>query len=110
MEAQRIDRQKNGTLMAVQLITDSTVDMAARVRDRASVVPLRISFCERDYIDGVTLTRIKNQNKTETGIRQGEEPFVCRCRQRDPLPFLLLPPFSINQFPINPFFRFINHN
>lgn len=45
--------------MAVQLITDSTVDMAARVRDRASVVPLRISFCERDYIDGVTLTRIK---------------------------------------------------
>ena len=84
--------------MAVQIITDSTFDMATRFRDRVSVVPLRISFCERDYIDGVTLTRIKKQNKTETGIRQGEEPFVCRRRQRDPLPFWLLPLFQLINF------------
>ena len=90
--------------MAVQIITDSTFDMATRFRDRVSVIPLRISFCERDYIDGVTLTRIKKQNKTGRGV------FCLQAQAKGSSSFLAVAPFSINQFSINPLFRFINHN
>ena len=43
--------------MAVRIITDSTVDIADKYRNLFSVVPLTVSFGEKDYIDGVTLNK-----------------------------------------------------
>lgn len=43
--------------MAVQIITDSSVDVSVRFKDRFSVVPLGVFFGEKEYVDGVTLTR-----------------------------------------------------
>ena len=43
--------------MAVRIITDSTVDIADKYRNLFTVVPLTVSFGEKDYIDGVTLNK-----------------------------------------------------
>ena len=43
--------------MAVRIITDSTVDIADKYRNLFNVVPLTVSFGEKDYIDGVTLNK-----------------------------------------------------
>lgn len=43
--------------MSVQIIVDSTVDMAERLRARCLVVPLTVHFGEKEYIDGVTMDK-----------------------------------------------------
>lgn len=41
----------------VQIIVDSTVDLAERYRDAVSVVPLTVNFGGEEFLDGVTLTK-----------------------------------------------------
>ena len=43
--------------MAIRIITDSTVDIADKYSDLFTVVPLTVTFGEKDYIDGVTITK-----------------------------------------------------
>ena len=43
--------------MAIRIITDSTVDIADKYSDLFIVVPLTVTFGEKDYIDGVTITK-----------------------------------------------------
>ena len=45
--------------MSVQIIIDSTVDVAARYRDRFRVVPLTIHFGDEEWVDGVTLDKTR---------------------------------------------------
>ena len=52
--------------MAVRIITDSTVDMGDRSKDRFIIVPLTVSFGETEYIDGVTLDKMEFYKKLET--------------------------------------------
>ena len=52
--------------MAVQIITDSSVDVSVRFKDRFSVVPLGVFFGEKEYVDGVTLTRKEFYKMLET--------------------------------------------
>lgn len=42
--------------MSVRFITDSSSDMRAAVRDRATVIPMLIRFGDREYRDGVDIT------------------------------------------------------
>lgn len=41
----------------VQIIVDSTVDLAERYRSAVSVVPLTVNFGGEEFLDGVTLTK-----------------------------------------------------
>ena len=43
--------------MSVQIIVDSSVDVAERFRERLHVVPLIIHFGEEELIDGVTINK-----------------------------------------------------
>ena len=43
--------------MAIRIIIDSTVDIPDKSSDHFTVVPLTVSFGEKDYIDGVTLNK-----------------------------------------------------
>ncbi|MDY4104135.1 MAG: DegV family protein [Oscillospiraceae bacterium] len=43
--------------MSVRIITDSTCDVSAGVLPRLTVVPLTVHFGDREYIDGVTITK-----------------------------------------------------
>lgn len=43
--------------MNVQIIIDSTVDVADRLRDRFRIVPLTVHFGEEELIDGVTIDK-----------------------------------------------------
>ena len=52
--------------MAVRIITDSTVDVPERYRDRFTVVPLTVTFGETEYIDGVTLDKMDFYRMLET--------------------------------------------
>lgn len=52
--------------MSVQIITDSGVDAAARFRERFTIIPLRVSFGDTDYSDGVTLNKEDFYKKLET--------------------------------------------
>ena len=43
--------------MSVQIIVDSSVDVAERFRERLHIVPLIIHFGEEELIDGVTINK-----------------------------------------------------
>ena len=43
--------------MPVRIITDSTVDIADKYSNLFTVVPLTVTFGEKDYIDGVTINK-----------------------------------------------------
>ena len=58
--------------MSVQIIVDSSVDVADRFRERLRVVPLIIHFGEEELIDGVTINK---------------EQFYRRLVESDQLPF-----------------------
>ena len=49
-----------------QIIIDSTTDLAEGFRDRVMVVPLMVSFGEKEYIDGIELSRDEFYRKLET--------------------------------------------
>ena len=40
----------------VRIITDSTADVTAAVREKLTVVPLTVHFGEEEYVDGVTIS------------------------------------------------------
>ena len=42
--------------MNVRIIVDSSADIAEEIKERFSVIPLKVRFGETDYIDGVTIT------------------------------------------------------
>lgn len=42
--------------MKVNIIVDSTTDLRPGLRDRFTVVPLTVSFGDKEYVDGVTIT------------------------------------------------------
>lgn len=42
--------------MSVKIVIDSTADIAKRIKDQFTVVPLSIFFGEEEYVDGVTIT------------------------------------------------------
>jgi len=42
--------------MKVNIIIDSTADLRPGLRDRFTIVPLTVSFGDREYVDGVTIT------------------------------------------------------
>ncbi|MCR5119449.1 MAG: DegV family protein [Lachnospiraceae bacterium] len=50
-----------------QIIIDSTTDLAEGFRDRVMVVPLMVSFGEKEYIDGIELSRDDFYKKLESG-------------------------------------------
>ncbi len=51
----------------IQIILDSTADLAARFQGMTEVIPLTVSFGDQEYIDGVTLTRDEFYTKLEEG-------------------------------------------
>lgn len=53
--------------MAIRIITDSTVDIADKYSDLFTVVPLTVTFGEKDYIDGVTITKQEFYQKLISG-------------------------------------------
>ena len=53
--------------MAIRIITDSTVDIADKYSDLFIVVPLTVTFGEKDYIDGVTITKQEFYQKLISG-------------------------------------------
>ena len=53
--------------MAIKIITDSTVDIADKYSNLFTVVPLTVSFGEKDYIDGVTLSKQEFYQKLISG-------------------------------------------
>ena len=67
--------------MAVRIITDSTVDIADKYSDLFTVVPLTVSFGEKDYIDGVTL------NKQEFYQKLVSSPELPKTSQASPASF-----------------------
>ena len=42
--------------MSVKIVVDSSADLAKRIRDQFTVVPLSIFFDGEEYIDGVTIS------------------------------------------------------
>ncbi len=50
-----------------RIIIDSTTDMAASFMDKVMVVPLMISFGEKEYADGIELSRDEFYRKLESG-------------------------------------------
>lgn len=53
--------------MSIRIITDSTVDADASYTNKFSVVPLTVSFGEKDYSDGVDLSKQEFYRMLETG-------------------------------------------
>ena len=53
--------------MSIRIITDSTVDADASYTNKFSVVPLTVSFGEKDYSDGVNLSKQDFYRMLETG-------------------------------------------
>ncbi len=51
----------------IQIIIDSTTDIAEQYRDRVEIVPLTVRFGEEEYLDGVDLSRDEFYSKLETG-------------------------------------------
>ncbi len=51
----------------IQIIIDSTTDIAARYLDKVEIVPLTVRFGEEEYLDGVDLSREEFYSKLETG-------------------------------------------
>ncbi len=51
----------------VQLIIDSTTDMPAAAAERLKVVPLTVSFGDREYLDGIDLSREEFYRELEAG-------------------------------------------
>ena len=53
--------------MSIRIITDSTVDADASYTNKFSVVPLTVSFGDKDYSDGVDLSKQEFYRMLETG-------------------------------------------
>ena len=51
----------------VQLIIDSTTDVPAAAAERLKVVPLTVSFGDREYLDGIDLSREEFYRELEAG-------------------------------------------
>ncbi len=51
----------------IQIIVDSTTDLPEGCKDRAMVVPLTVSFGDKEYADGIELTRDEFYRKLESG-------------------------------------------
>lgn len=43
--------------MSVKIIIDSTTDVNPKIRDEITIVPLTVNFGDKEYIDGVTITK-----------------------------------------------------
>lgn len=50
----------------IQVIIDSTTDIGDQFRDRVEIVPLTVSFGDREYLDGIDLTRDDFYSKLES--------------------------------------------
>ena len=51
----------------IQVVIDSTVDMADCLQDRVKTVPLIVSFGDREYLDGIDLSRDDFYRELESG-------------------------------------------
>ena len=51
----------------IQIIIDSTVDMTDRLQDRVKSVPLTVTFGEKEYLDGIDLSRDDFYRELESG-------------------------------------------
>ena len=51
----------------IQIIIDSTIDMAEHLQDRVKSVPLIVSFDDREYLDGIDLSRDDFYRELESG-------------------------------------------
>ena len=67
--------------MAIRIITDSTVDIADKYSNLFTVVPLTVTFGEKDYIDGVTI------NKQEFYQKLVSSPELPKTSQATPAAF-----------------------
>ena len=67
--------------MPVRIITDSTVDIADKYSNLFTVVPLTVTFGEKDYIDGVTI------NKQEFYQKLVSSPELPKTSQATPAAF-----------------------
>ena len=56
-----------GSQKKIQVIIDSTVDIVDRLKDRVKIVPLIVSFGDREYLDGIDLSRDDFYRELETG-------------------------------------------
>lgn len=50
----------------IQVIIDSTTDIGDQFRDKVEIVPLTVSFGDREYLDGIDLTRDDFYRKLES--------------------------------------------
>ncbi|MCR5031230.1 MAG: DegV family protein [Lachnospiraceae bacterium] len=55
----------------LRIILDSTTDIAEELKDRFTIVPLIVSFGEKEYLDGIDISRNEFYEKLETG--EGDE-------------------------------------
>lgn len=67
--------------MPIRIITDSTVDIADKYSNLFTVVPLTVTFGEKDYIDGVTI------NKQEFYQKLVSSPELPKTSQATPAAF-----------------------
>ena len=51
----------------IQIIIDSTVDMTEGLKERVKTVPLTVSFGDREYLDGIDLSRDDFYRELESG-------------------------------------------
>ena len=51
----------------IQVIIDSTVDIVDHLKDRVKIVPLIVSFGDREYLDGIDLSRDDFYRELESG-------------------------------------------
>ena len=51
----------------IQIIIDSTIDMAEHLQNRVKTVPLIVSFDDREYLDGIDLSRDDFYRELESG-------------------------------------------
>ena len=52
--------------MAIRIITDSTADVQAGIKEALTTVPLTVHFGQQEYVDGVSITHREFYEKLET--------------------------------------------
>lgn len=64
-----VTKRKETIIMKTRIITDSTVDITPRLKERIDVVPLSVHFGDEEYMDGVTINHKQFYEKlVETDI------------------------------------------
>ena len=61
------EKYKMSSYKNIQVIIDSTIDLPDRLQDRVKSVPLTVTFGEKEYLDGIDLSRDDFYRELESG-------------------------------------------